>query len=249
MSRWRAFFSHLAISALVIASLLALFMFYLFPSPFFFEDGGWRGVWLIALVDVTIGPLLTFIVCSKGKSRGKLIFDITVIVSLQLCALTAGLWLVYATRTESLIYADGTFYTVDAQTAESFKPPYRVFAQGQKGRPFLGVVDLPDDSEQRQRLRLETLQTNIPLFTKVELLRPLDEDGLAEVAGSAPKAEKLFASQEARGELEKWLTEHNGRKEDYLFVPTWCRYGKIVTVLDRKGGSVAGYITGIEVGN
>lgn len=249
MNRWRAFAGHLMISGSLVAALVALFVAYLFPMPFFTADGGWQGIRIIALVDVTIGPLLTLIVCSKGKERKKLLFDLTVIGFLQLAALTAGFWTVYSSRTESVLFVDGTFYAIDALTAKSLGPRYRELAAADRRRPLYAVIDLPDDPNARQSLRSESLAANNPLFRKVELLAPLGSGLLPEISSSVAKSEKVLASPRSREALKEWLDKRGLGRDDVLVVPTWCRYEKIVTLIDRKTGLPVGHLTGIEVGS
>lgn len=249
MNRWKAFAGHLAISAGLVAALLALFIFYLFPMPFFTADGGWRGIRIIALVDVTIGPLLTLIVCSKGKSRGKLVFDLTVIGLLQVSALVSGLWTVYAARTETVLFVDGTFYAIDALTAESLGPDYHRLAAASGDRPLYAVIDLPDDIDARQKLRSEALTSGMPLYRKVEFIKPLGAAATSEIARSLSKTEKVLANPAARDAFEKWLSTNAMRREDVLVVPTWCRYEKVVTLIDKRSGLPTGYLSGIEVGS
>lgn len=247
MNRWKAFFGHLSISAAIVSTLVALFVFYLFPMPFFLIDGGWHGIRVIAAVDVTIGPLLTLIVCNPGKSRGKLIFDFVVIGLLQLSALTFGLWTIYSARTESAVFADGTFYAIDSLTAKTLGPRYHELRDASKTRPFYGVIDLPDNPAERQKLRQIALSTGMPLYSNVDLLIPLGPDAAPEVELSVYKQEKLLPSEEGKRAFAEWLAKHGGKAEDYLLAATWCRYERAVTILDKRTMKVAGHLSGIEI--
>ena len=87
-----------------------------YPDFFFQTDGGWQGLRLLLGVDLVLGPMLTLIVYRAGKPGLR--FDLTVIGLVQLICLTAGVWIVHGERPLAIVYTDGSFYSV---TAQSFK--------------------------------------------------------------------------------------------------------------------------------
>ena len=49
------------IESLVIISLLVTIVIMLwYPQPYFSASGGWQGLRIVALVDLVLGPLITF---------------------------------------------------------------------------------------------------------------------------------------------------------------------------------------------
>lgn len=247
MTRKRAFLTHLALSALLAATLVATFVLFVFPMPFFVEDGGFQGIRLIVVVDVILGPLLTLIVFNPAKSRVKLAFDLAVIGFLQLSAFSFGLWNVYNTRTESVIYVDGTFYPMAADYAASFQDEYQKLAREARERPFFALIDLPDDANARQNLRMESLRTGVPLYRRFDLLRPLDARVIAELEISAKPPSKLPGGDAVAQGLQKWATDRSARLEEFFFVPTYARYGRIITALNRSDLRVVGFISSVKL--
>ncbi|MCZ6669385.1 MAG: hypothetical protein O6932_12040, partial [Gammaproteobacteria bacterium] len=68
---------HFSLS-LIIFFILAYQIYYnWYPVPYFSVDGGWQGIRLIALVDLVLGPLLTFLIFDLTKSRRAIIFDLS----------------------------------------------------------------------------------------------------------------------------------------------------------------------------
>ncbi|MFB2538106.1 MULTISPECIES: hypothetical protein [unclassified Acinetobacter] len=65
---------------------------------------------LLLLVDLILGPLLTFIVYKKGKKTLKL--DLTVIVVLQLAAYTGGMWNIAQARPAWLVNHKDVVYAI-----------------------------------------------------------------------------------------------------------------------------------------
>ena len=89
ITRKQAFVTHLSISMAVFFVLLYLIIFYWYPSYYFHVDGGYRGIATIFFVDVVLGPGLTLMLFKPGKRGLK--FDMTVVVVLQITALSWGL--------------------------------------------------------------------------------------------------------------------------------------------------------------
>lgn len=82
---------HLLLSA-AVALVCAVVVFALWYPPPFDELAKGRQLFLLVVaVDVVCGPLLTLIVFNPRKPRAELRRDLSVVVALQLAALTYGL--------------------------------------------------------------------------------------------------------------------------------------------------------------
>ncbi len=92
----QAFGYHALWSVLLISIYMGLVLLVWYPLPFFFVDAGWKVNIILILVDIVLGPLLTFVVFKPGKKGLK--FDLTLIIVIQLAALTAGAWVTYSDR-------------------------------------------------------------------------------------------------------------------------------------------------------
>ncbi|MDZ3823891.1 MAG: TfpX/TfpZ family type IV pilin accessory protein [Pseudoxanthomonas sp.] len=90
MGRIRASLIHLAISFVVIASIVLLVLWLWYPQALLRMSGTGRIIGILAGVDIVAGPLLTLIVYRAGKP--SLRFDLTVIALLQAGLLGYGLW-------------------------------------------------------------------------------------------------------------------------------------------------------------
>src|SRR5690554_2066380 len=65
---------------------------------------------LLVIVDVIIGPLLTFVVYKHGKKTLK--FDLSVIVLMQLAAFIYGAYVIYQGKPSWLVFNDSAFEVV-----------------------------------------------------------------------------------------------------------------------------------------
>jgi hypothetical protein len=96
LARARAAAVHFAISVLVVLVVYALVRFVYYPHVTWEMIGTGPIMLLLFAVDVVLGPLLTFAVFNKKKASLKM--DLAVVVFIQLCALTYGVYTLWQGR-------------------------------------------------------------------------------------------------------------------------------------------------------
>lgn len=112
--RFKASGIHFSIS-LSVAALAALLVFFVwYPYPYRDISGGRELFLILITVDVILGPLLTFSIFDRRKSRRALAFDFSAIGLTQLAALAYGLWVVFAARPVHLVFEYDRFRVVHA---------------------------------------------------------------------------------------------------------------------------------------
>ena len=107
IAKFKAFTYHLLISSIIIGLIFAAFYWVWFPKDYL-KAGAWGGLKIILLVDIVLGPLLTFVVYNKKKKR--LWLDLSVIALIQFAGLAYGLHITYQERPViSLLGTDGAY--------------------------------------------------------------------------------------------------------------------------------------------
>ena len=133
--RWAG--GHLAIS-MVAAVLSALLVFGLwYPTPWRQMLGVSGIFWLVMVVDLVCGPLLTFVLASPRKSRRERRVDLSLVAAIQLIALGYGLWSISQARPVVLAFEVDRLVIVTAnevQTDQLFEAPPDL-----QSVPWLGV--------------------------------------------------------------------------------------------------------------
>lgn len=89
---------HFVFSACVAAAVAAVVFFIWYPYPYRSISGGLHLFLLLVLVDVSLGPLATFVVSHPDKSLREWRVDVILIVLLQLGALGYGMWTLHQAR-------------------------------------------------------------------------------------------------------------------------------------------------------
>ena len=103
---------HLIISV-VVAGLIAVLVFgFWFPSSLKDLVGGVNLFWIIIIVDVICGPLLTLVIFNPNKPRAELRSDIALVAVIQLCALLYGIHTLAHARPVALVFEIDRFRVI-----------------------------------------------------------------------------------------------------------------------------------------
>jgi len=234
MTRVRAASLHLGISALVAVISVTSMILVWYPPPLFQLLGGFELLLLIVGVDVTLGPLLTFVVFKSGKKGLK--FDLSVIAFLQLSALIYGASVVFVARPGYIVFVKDRFELVrvadiePSRLAEARIERFRRFPLG--GPQFIGSV-LPTDPRELQQLILSALSggpdvSELPrYYADLEVVR----NAMVQRAMPLDELKKLNPGALASIDL---LPRELGRKESELgFLPLRIRRDFATVIVDR----------------
>jgi hypothetical protein len=156
-ARLTACAAHFSISALVAALGTFPFVFWLYPQPFLEAAGGLYLIGLICLVDLVMGPLLTFVVYNKAKKSLRM--DLAVIGILQLVALGYGIYALSTSRPVFLTYVVDRFEVVtyaDVDKEEILKAPAGFQAIGW-GNPQMAYAIMPTKKDDRETVMFSSI--------------------------------------------------------------------------------------------
>ena len=100
---------------LFIAIISATFIFVVwYPSPYTNIAGGFDLWKLLVGVELTLGPLMSFVVYRPDKSRRALLFDYAVVGVIQVAALLYGVSTLYSARPVFMVFVTERFELVTA---------------------------------------------------------------------------------------------------------------------------------------
>ena len=241
--RRKAALIHLSSTAL-LAIIVATVVFVLwFPGAYRSMSGGTELFVLVARVDFTIGPLITFVIADSRKSWGHLGRDIAVIVVLQLIALGYGLHMVSISRPVMLALEEDRFRVVSAndvyaQELPQAKPEFRNLSLTGPRLAYSAVPTDPKEKSDALSLGMRGYDVGArpkmwqPWDQKVRALALAQAKPLAELMKRYPKGQAEFATAIAK----------TGRTADKLvYIPTITFRDDWVTLLDATNGEVVGF--------
>lgn len=230
---------HLAISIFVISSFLIIAFSIWYPAPYSEMSGLSDLLIVLIAVDLILGPVLTFIVFKKHKTSLK--FDLSVIAAFQLAALGYGIFTIYERHPVYVVYAVDRFELVPAKEAFPERAKYDEFKVSKLWFPKLVYAKSPTDPDERNRLLFESLAGEPDLERRPEYYEPIaDYADVILKRGIAP--ERLFFDDDRKQKLALFLSDYEGKEQDFAFLPLVGKKKDMVIALRRKTGDIVGTI-------
>lgn len=223
---------HLSMSLAVFAYLAYQIYYHWYPQPYYSIDGGWQGMRLVAAVDLVLGPLITFLIFDLSKRRREIIFDLAVILVIQIGALTYGVITTYAQRPVAIILFDEFLISAIEESYAGTLESVDDLARYSPEKPPIILADLPINSEAIAEANRIKIEQGVLEFAQMRLYRshPEFKTGLQE--------RQVLYNQRLdetgnRANYETWL-EQNQKKADEVLIGLFRgRYGTAWLVFDR----------------
>lgn len=247
INKFKALGAHLSISLVLVGIALWLMLGRWFPTPLFHTDGGGIGLKLVVLVDLVLGPLLTFVVFDPAKTRRALAIDFTTIALLQLGAYFYGLHNVYSVRVQAVAYHEGIFHTV---TPESLADQ-EIAADGWdalgKRAPYLVDTREPANPDE---------VGGVGAFGLLNGLEPYQLHFLYQAYAKAAAANwtrgwSLSALEQSHPEIaaqaRDWLQDHDQSADAVRFYRVEGYFERAVLAIDREGRWLGGFEADLPV--
>lgn len=201
---------------------MALVFLVWYPAPLHRALGVTSIFLLLLLVDVTLGPLLTFVVFKKGKRT--LLLDLAVIAALQLSALMYGLYVIAEGRPGWMVFGGYHFELV----RQSDMQPGTDRPQA----PWLGPqwVSVPPANALDKIL---AINTGMDIYYRPDRYQPLEAEG-ARLAANARALSELEKDPAALAELQKRWPDADG------WLPLQGRELNMVVLVNRANARAVG---------
>ncbi|MBB5208978.1 TfpX/TfpZ family type IV pilin accessory protein [Chiayiivirga flava] len=234
MTRWKAAGIHLAISAVVIIALLGIVLSLWYPPELLHMSKVDALIAIIAVVDITAGPLLTLIVYKKGKPSLRM--DLAVIGMIQAALLAYGVYTLAQVRPVFLVGVIDRFNLVaaneiDPRDLAQGKEPYNRLSWS--GPQRVGAV-LPLDAALRANIFERAVAGN-DVHTLPRYYVPFDEvqEGLL---ARAPLVSEIFA-QASSAEQAALLRVGGEDVRNLRYLPLQGARGTALMLLDPATGT------------
>ena len=240
ISRKKAFLLHLAVSACVFLVISYLIAFHWFPDFYFFLDGGIRAIATVFFVDVVLGPGLTLLVFKPGKKGLK--FDMTVILLLQISALSWGVSSVYSDRSGTTVFYHGKFSCIAHDDTNNINMD--VITAGLSGKQRLSFLQRPDTIDGFLEFTMEAFSSgSSAIYFYAGKIVPLDERVVRRLPNYKLNLSELALESEVSARMvESYVEQHEESMEYLHLMPLSCRYGSAIAVFDTRELKITGLI-------
>jgi hypothetical protein len=238
-SRFKAFAVHFLISACLVLLIVLLVFCLWYPSPLHSAVGVTKIFLVLIVVDVVLGPCLTFLVYKQGKK--SLAMDLSIICALQLGALLYGLNAMAEGRPAWLVFVGDHFTLVRANEIDERKladAPVEYRNPSWFGAQWVFVVE-PEDVEEKNDLLFESVFAGIDISQRPNLYRPLSTvEGVLKKMGMPLAAlerynasESVVAIIDAYPQAEAWLPLKASQRDMVVLLKA---DGEVIAIVDAR---------------
>jgi hypothetical protein len=234
--RLRAAGLHFILS-LVVAVFAAALVFWLwYPGAYRNISGGRDLFFLVVVVDVVLGPLLTFAVFDRSKGWPHLRRDLAVIVALQLAALAYGLYTVYLARPVALVFEKDRFRVISA--VEVYLPELPEAPEAFRKLPLTGPWTLSlretQPGDERKDAMFKAVVEGVDTSQRPKFWVPYDMGRAQAATRARPVGDLLKAHPTHSQTITAALQAQGLSPEQARFLPVRAR-GEWVALLNPEG--------------
>ena len=212
---------HLGISAVIFLGILYLILVEWYPGAFFYAEGGWKGLKLMAVVDLVLGPSLTLIIYNYAKSKREIFVDFSFIALVQISALAWGGMQVYSERPVALVMWEGVFYTVTEDYYAKQGVDLKDVSIYSDDKPL--IIYAASDGSQKQLEQIQLLnKQKIPPYAQVHLYRSVKDN-----------VDAVLSHQLSEDYTADYLKGDATIKQQHV-LPGRAKYENLLVYLDAK---------------
>jgi len=245
-TRLKATLRHFAASVIVASVCAAGILGVWFPGAYADMAGGWRLVLLILGVDMVCGPLLTLVLFNPKKPRRELVQDISIVVVLQLAALTYGLHVAMQARPALTVFEADRFRVISAGEVDGSKLPEapvglrNLSIQG----PRIIAAHIPKTGDPDHFEAITSALNGLELSFRPSYWREYDENQRQTVIKRArPLANLRSSHPEAAAAIDNEVRRIGLPETALVYLPVQGRFPEDWTALiDQRSGDIAGFV-------
>lgn len=233
----KASFLHFVVSLVIILLYYYLVSHVWYPFPYDYFYNPEKVAFNVFIVDVVLGPTLTFVLYNSRKKTKELIVDIGSVLLIQLTALVMGVYITYVSRPVFLVFSDSTFYTFSSEEVNIDQLRKKELVPRFWTSPQVVYIDPPKSSAELTQLYKEyLLEGASQIQLRAERYLPLSE-GFHSITEYSINIDKvLIKHPEYAGLLKAFIDgRDNQQLSDFYFYPVVSVTGKeVVTVAFNK---------------
>ncbi len=235
--RLKAFGLHLLASTVALTLIFGALYLGWYRWPGWYLAGVSQVVFVMAGVDVVVGPTLTFIVARADKPRRELTRDIAVIVAMQLAALTYGTMSIWNGRPLYYAFSETVLQVVQAY---DISPGEMLLARRQKAAlvphwyslPRWIWAPLPQDSQESHRIVASAVAGGDDVISMPRYFKPW-EQGLPALRTQLKRVDDVgYFSPAEKKTLKEHMRAAGLSTDEHSSIPLTGRGHPLLAVFD-----------------
>ena len=225
---------HLLCSAIVVGLVMNVIYFIWYPYPYYIFHDTFSATKLVVMVDLVLGPLLTFIVFNTAKPLKELKRDLSIIVMVQIAALVWGTYVTHSVRPLFAVYFNGEIHSITEVSFDNsgFDPSVKV--PGIFERPQLVYIE-PFSKDNYKLMLLKQLRGEVlGIVLQTRLYRNINNAAKKAMLARSLSREQLTKRADHKKILMDFLVHKNLSFDDMLFYPVTTGLYSGVVVIDKN---------------
>lgn len=192
-----------------------------------------RGLRLVAVVDLVLGPFITFLIFDLSKPRREIVFDLAVIIAIQFGALGYGVHTAYSQRPVAIVLIDDFVVSAIEEYYGGKLTAIDDLKRHSEEHPPIIFSDLPMNKQGLEDVNRIKIEENVLEHAQLQLYRPQSDLKIALQQRQLRFIEQLGTGQR-RHEFESWLKQNQRAPDEVLIAPFSGRYGDAWLIFDQN---------------
>lgn len=233
--------AHLLLSLFLVSSVLAFVLLVCYPDPYYKVMGVRKLLYVLALVDICLGPLITFVIFNPAKKWLK--YEVALIGILQLSALAYGATTIFIGRPVYVVFDDNGFTLVSAyQIPEAALKTLHGSSLPITGPKIVGAR-VPTDRALRRKYIDEVIEARVDLPRMLQYHVPYESMADEVKTKMLPvdlllKRLPLDQQAEAKAILDEAVARSGSRYDELAVIPMIERNSNLTVLVRRSDASV-----------
>ena len=236
---------HFTISLTVAAAVAVIIFAQWYPGHYKNLAGGGHLFWIVVVVDVVLGPLLTLVLFNPAKPRKELLRDLGLVALIQIGALGYGMHMVWQVRPLFLVHEIDRFKVIARPVLDSVavsELPIAIKPSWWKG-PLTVAIREPRNVQERQKVMFESVQGGRDYAERPEFYIPYEGEAALKSLKRAKPLHVFLQKQPDQQEAARKLALEKGVDlKEWFYLPVIARQDW-VAVLDKQG-QIQGFLRG-----
>lgn len=213
-AKLKAGFVHFLISFSIFFVVVLWVRFFAYPSVYFSMAGAVQGLVIVFLVDVVLGPLLSFLVYNPAKSKKEMMSDFAIIGVVQFSALIYGIYTLNQEKPIAIIaYPNSSAAVISSRELADFPELSDLSSYGTLAK--LPIVMYNPSNKTKPYARLDELSSSIAstdVATRKNIWANADD------ANALKQIEAKYGKVYVIGVMAKYNGAYIALDKDYRFV-------------------------------
>jgi len=238
MTRIQAFTTHLITSLAVVCVVAVTALWIWYPDFYASANDIWRPLSIMIGVDAILGPVMMLILFKPGKPGLK--FDITVILAIQIMALTGATGMMFLESPKLAVYHNGMFVCLSANNVKAAHADPSQFQADNTVIPqaYLPFPNPQQQAEWQQRLNvMPNGQLSFPPYVFGDYFESITPQNIATMLRQELDVSVLSDEKHLyHATWQAFVSKHKDNVQNYAYFSMVCSPTEHLAVMDRKTG-------------